>query len=245
MPTVLFVRISSDLEPGELSGRLLERKPRFLEVPGPLQKVYGRDPVSGDPCGIYFFGSGPPSTRSVRAGWRRRSPRRTRRLTSAVRSTRCCTRYARTRTVQRDPRRSDGAVDRPPTGPCSGDAGSTSRTRPSTRVTTTSLPGARSSGPRASQTSPSSFTCPRGAGGRTTTAVRPTSVSTPTTALRRLDQRTKTAVSPTSTAAARPTARAPHGEGSTVRASTIAAIVSTNEAYGLRRKVSDFESDTG
>jgi hypothetical protein len=58
MPTVLFVRISSDLEPGELARRLLERKPRFLEVPGLLQKLYGRDPVSGDLCGIYFFESG-------------------------------------------------------------------------------------------------------------------------------------------------------------------------------------------
>jgi len=35
--------------------RLLERRPRFLEVPGLSQKVYGRDPATGDVCGIYFF----------------------------------------------------------------------------------------------------------------------------------------------------------------------------------------------
>ena len=57
MPTVLFVRISSALAPEELDRRLLERRPRFLEVPGLEQKVYGRDPETGDICGIYFFES--------------------------------------------------------------------------------------------------------------------------------------------------------------------------------------------
>ena len=33
----------------------MERKPRFLEVPGLIQKIYGRDPSTGDVCGIYFF----------------------------------------------------------------------------------------------------------------------------------------------------------------------------------------------
>jgi Putative mono-oxygenase ydhR len=55
MPNVLFVRISSDLDPEEFDRRLLERRPRFREVQGLVQKIYGRDPASGDVCGIYFF----------------------------------------------------------------------------------------------------------------------------------------------------------------------------------------------
>jgi hypothetical protein len=58
MPAVLFVRITSALDPEEFDRRLLERRPRFQEVPGLVQKVYGRDPESGDVCGIYFFESG-------------------------------------------------------------------------------------------------------------------------------------------------------------------------------------------
>ena len=57
MEHVLFVRISSDLDPEEFDRRLLERRPRFLEVPGLVQKIYGRDPDNGDVCGIYFFES--------------------------------------------------------------------------------------------------------------------------------------------------------------------------------------------
>ena len=57
MPAVLFVRITSELATEELDRRLLERRPRFLEVPWLLQKVYGRDPETGDVCGIYFFES--------------------------------------------------------------------------------------------------------------------------------------------------------------------------------------------
>jgi hypothetical protein len=57
MPNVLFVRISSGLDPEEFDRRLLERRPRFREVPGLVQKIYGRDPASGDVCGIYFFES--------------------------------------------------------------------------------------------------------------------------------------------------------------------------------------------
>jgi hypothetical protein len=57
MSTVLFVRVRSDLELDELERRVLDRKPGFLEVPGLIQKIYGRDPVSGDWCGIYFFES--------------------------------------------------------------------------------------------------------------------------------------------------------------------------------------------
>jgi len=58
MAHVLFVRIKSELEPSELDRRLLERRPRFLDVPGLAQKVYGRDPETGDVCGIYFFENG-------------------------------------------------------------------------------------------------------------------------------------------------------------------------------------------
>jgi hypothetical protein len=58
MPAVLFVRIRSALAPDELDRRLLERRPRFLDVPGLEQKIYGRDPETGDVCGIYFFESG-------------------------------------------------------------------------------------------------------------------------------------------------------------------------------------------
>ena len=55
MATILFVRIKSDLSPEELERRLLERRPRFREVPGLVQKFYGRDESTGDVCGIYFF----------------------------------------------------------------------------------------------------------------------------------------------------------------------------------------------
>jgi hypothetical protein len=55
MPSVLFVRIKSDLDPEELERRAVERRPRFVDVPGLLQKIYGRDDATGDLCGIYFF----------------------------------------------------------------------------------------------------------------------------------------------------------------------------------------------
>lgn len=55
MPTILFVRVKTDLEPTELERRLIERRPRFKEVPGLIQKIYGRDESTGDVCGIYFF----------------------------------------------------------------------------------------------------------------------------------------------------------------------------------------------
>jgi hypothetical protein len=57
MPAVLFVRITSGLEPDEFDRRLLERRPRFRDVPGLVQKVYGRDAETGDVCGVYFFES--------------------------------------------------------------------------------------------------------------------------------------------------------------------------------------------
>jgi len=55
MATVLFVRAKSNLDSAELENRLLERRPRFLDVPGLIQKIYGRDESTGDICGIYFF----------------------------------------------------------------------------------------------------------------------------------------------------------------------------------------------
>ena len=55
MGAILFVRAKSGLDIQELDRRLLERRPRFLEVPGLLQKIYGRDSATGAVCGIYFF----------------------------------------------------------------------------------------------------------------------------------------------------------------------------------------------
>jgi len=52
---ILFVRVRSGLDVDELERRLLGRRPRFLEVPGLLQKIYGRDHETGAVCGIYFF----------------------------------------------------------------------------------------------------------------------------------------------------------------------------------------------
>ena len=57
MAAILFVRIKSQLDAKELDRRLIERKPRFFEVPGLVQKIYGRDEATGDVCGIYFFES--------------------------------------------------------------------------------------------------------------------------------------------------------------------------------------------
>jgi heme-degrading monooxygenase HmoA len=57
MATILFVRISSGLDAEEFERRLAERRPRFREVPGLIQKIYGRDEATGDVSGIYFFES--------------------------------------------------------------------------------------------------------------------------------------------------------------------------------------------
>jgi putative monooxygenase ydhR len=57
MSAVLFVRIKSGLDADEYDRRLVERRPRFREVPGLVQKIYGRDGATGDVCGIYFFES--------------------------------------------------------------------------------------------------------------------------------------------------------------------------------------------
>ena len=55
MAIILYVQIKSDLDPEELNRRLNERKPKFLEVPGLIQKIYGEDKETGNMCGIYFF----------------------------------------------------------------------------------------------------------------------------------------------------------------------------------------------
>lgn len=57
MAAVLFVRVKTDLAPAEMDRRLVERRPRFREVPGLVQKIYGRDESAGCVCGIYFFES--------------------------------------------------------------------------------------------------------------------------------------------------------------------------------------------
>jgi hypothetical protein len=57
MAAILFVRIRSDLDAEEFEHRLIERRPRFREVPGLVQKIYGRDDATGEVCGIYFFAS--------------------------------------------------------------------------------------------------------------------------------------------------------------------------------------------
>lgn len=55
MAAILFVRIKSGLDTAELDRRIKERVPRFRDVPGLVQKMYGRDPATGETCGIYFF----------------------------------------------------------------------------------------------------------------------------------------------------------------------------------------------
>lgn len=55
MAAVLFVRVKSDLDSAELERRLIERRPKFREVPGLVQKIYGKEESTGAYCGIYFF----------------------------------------------------------------------------------------------------------------------------------------------------------------------------------------------
>lgn len=55
MASILYVRIKSNLSLDEFDRRMLERRPQFLDVPGLIQKMYGRDPETGGICGIYFF----------------------------------------------------------------------------------------------------------------------------------------------------------------------------------------------
>ena len=55
MAAILYVRVASDVDADELERRVEERRSQFLDVPGLLQKVYGRDAATGDWCGVYFF----------------------------------------------------------------------------------------------------------------------------------------------------------------------------------------------
>jgi heme-degrading monooxygenase HmoA len=55
MAAILYVRAKSQLDEKELERRLLERRPRFHDVPGLVQKLYGRDEATGAVCGVYFF----------------------------------------------------------------------------------------------------------------------------------------------------------------------------------------------
>ena len=57
MSTILYVRVKSILDHAELERRIEERRPRFLEVPGLIQKLYGLDEATGEICGVYFFES--------------------------------------------------------------------------------------------------------------------------------------------------------------------------------------------
>jgi len=106
MPAVLFVRIKSKLDPEDLDRRLLERRPRFVEVPGLSQKIYGRDHATGDVCGIYFFETEAALAAFRKSDSRRRLPARTKLRTSAAKRTTCCTRCAPR--WGRSPRRNSG-----------------------------------------------------------------------------------------------------------------------------------------
>jgi hypothetical protein len=95
MAAILFVRIKSTLDSDEFDRRLLERRPRFLQVPGLIQKVYGRDDETGDVCGIYFFES-----RAALAAFREtelpgRFRVRTMQSRSDAKCTVCCIRFTR------------------------------------------------------------------------------------------------------------------------------------------------------
>lgn len=57
MAAILFAHVKSQLDEKELERRVLERRPRFYDVPGLVQKIYGKDKTTGDVCGIYFFES--------------------------------------------------------------------------------------------------------------------------------------------------------------------------------------------
>ena len=72
--------------------RLLERRPRFREVPGLTQKLYGREAETGDVCGIYFFESAEAVAAFRESELARTIARPTKRPMCVARSTRCSTR---------------------------------------------------------------------------------------------------------------------------------------------------------
>ncbi len=55
MAAILFVKVTSELASEELERRMLERRPQFEQVPGLVQKIYGKEGATGAYCGIYFF----------------------------------------------------------------------------------------------------------------------------------------------------------------------------------------------
>ena len=57
MPVIQFVKFSSPLTEDEILATMEKRAPEFRQVPGLLQKFYGREVETGDACGIYIFDS--------------------------------------------------------------------------------------------------------------------------------------------------------------------------------------------
>lgn len=52
-----YVRIRSGLSDEEAMAVLRERAEAFRELPGLVQKIYGRDAETGEICGVYLFES--------------------------------------------------------------------------------------------------------------------------------------------------------------------------------------------
>jgi hypothetical protein len=57
MPVIQFVKFSSPLTEDEVLAVMERRAPEFRQVPGLIQKFYGREVDTGDTCGIYIFDS--------------------------------------------------------------------------------------------------------------------------------------------------------------------------------------------
>ena len=57
MPVIQFVKFSSPLTDEEARSVMERRAPEFRQLPGLLQKYYGREVGTGDVCGIYIFDS--------------------------------------------------------------------------------------------------------------------------------------------------------------------------------------------
>jgi hypothetical protein len=54
---IQYVKLQSGLPESEAMAMLRQREPRFREVPGLVQKIYGREAETGQICGIYIFES--------------------------------------------------------------------------------------------------------------------------------------------------------------------------------------------
>ena len=55
MTCIMFVKIKTDLDASEVEKRIADRTQSFREVAGLQQKIFGRDPQTGEVCGIYIF----------------------------------------------------------------------------------------------------------------------------------------------------------------------------------------------